>query len=710
MAELKKDVLKEIDNLIKKFDMTRKAFRLYPPDNPIPSDCLEKFYRDLSLYFKSRDKFCLEVTKDKLFFESIGISGTLFDKLAFELKLKDLSALCFLEDVTKDEIKHLMLILNLDEDELRARGGIEILLWSEDIKNIQVKIATFNLRPTVKDSGDEKLSKHVEIDLSEVNLVDEVLWGAPATQKEVQRLLFKLLKNPSTMAEYLLGLGKKGIIDYESVGLDSQASLIYENVDKISEIISSQLLDERSALLRQLAETILTFDKPIKAELVRQFAVGSKKNGESFKILSELTSTELASILFDCVSYYRDIGSEIENILEVLPVDNNRRFEIRQLLSLKLEESSLPFSVLSSKKEAKRDAKPAQDLPTASVTQNIVSFISDFTEEERLKLQAVCQELNDDKRINDNIYTFLNLLYLEDKPEKILNIMGIFEDILPRLVLESKFDLISESLEALNEKAKKSKDAPPKAQVNKIISKLVENEKIEKVIERIKNLDRESPERKKSIAYLVVLGEPAISVLLDRLAVEEEMIVRKTICDILPYISMSTLGLLGSKVHSQHWYLVRNIVGVLGMMRSEKAVVYLKKSVEHEDWRVRAETARALGLIKGPRAFSLLLTALNDKDKRVVRVAIENLGTVGRERAVPYLVNIINRGFFFGDFDLKREAIKSLGLTNSFEAIPYLQKLSKKKALFHRKEAKEVRTLALNAIQEIERGNKPDAE
>lgn len=38
MAEIKRDILSNAENLVKKFDMARKAFKLYPTDTPIPSE------------------------------------------------------------------------------------------------------------------------------------------------------------------------------------------------------------------------------------------------------------------------------------------------------------------------------------------------------------------------------------------------------------------------------------------------------------------------------------------------------------------------------------------------------------------------------------------------------------------------------------------------------------------------------------------------
>jgi len=71
----------------------------------------------------------------------------------------------------------------------------------------------------------------------------------------------------------------------------------------------------------------------------------------------------------------------------------------------------------------------------------------------------------------------------------------------------------------------------------------------------------------------------------------------------------------------RRWYLVRNILYILGRIGKEQSLPYIQRALNHEDLRVKREAIQALGLIGGQKAIGLLVRALTDNDVRVRCIA-----------------------------------------------------------------------------------------
>lgn len=321
-----------------------------------------------------------------------------------------------------------------------------------------------------------------------------------------------------------------------------------------------------------------------------------------------------------------------------------------------------------------------------------------LTPEEVDRLRGEVESEIDPSFVFRIIDTLFEIIALEKESEPFQEAMHVLEEVLDALVTLGEFKKASELLERLNIilKTYDLKDWQ-KEFVYQFIQKAGDENRIER-IGRI--LDREEGIRVEDVRdYLMFLQTNSIPPLIKILGELKNSKTRRLICDVLSEIGKNSIDLFIPFLEDRRWFLVRNIIYILGRIGKEKAVSYMQKVLNHEEVRVRREVVQALGLIGGSKAISLLIKSLNDKDARIRSMAAINLGKIGKTVGLAALLEVVQSK----DFQ-KREAseIKAffdgIGMVGSNEAIPILQQLLERKSLFGLGKVDETRIWAAHAL------------
>jgi HEAT repeat protein len=222
-------------------------------------------------------------------------------------------------------------------------------------------------------------------------------------------------------------------------------------------------------------------------------------------------------------------------------------------------------------------------------------------------------------------------------------------------------------------------------------------------IERIgKVLEREEVRLEDVNAYLSLLQKNSIKPLIKLLGELKNSKTRRIFCDALSEIGKNAVELFTPFIDDRRWYLVRNIIYILGRIGKEQSLPYIQKAFNHGDIRVRREAIQALGVIGSPKAIGLLVRALTDNDVRTRCMAAVNLGKGGKKAGLIPLLEVVQSK----DFHKKEPAevkafFNAIGMVGSNEAIPVLQQLLERKSWFGRGKTDEIRTGAASALAMI---------
>lgn len=235
----------------------------------------------------------------------------------------------------------------------------------------------------------------------------------------------------------------------------------------------------------------------------------------------------------------------------------------------------------------------------------------------------------------------------------------------------------------------------------KAIQDLAESAGDPQRIERIgKVLERRDGVRLDEVrGYLKLLKPSSLQPLMKVLGDLGNPKARRTVCDAVCEIGKDQIDQILPFMEDRRWYLVRNVVYILGRIGKEPAIPSVQKALGHREMRVRREAVQALGSIGGAKAFHLLIKALQDADVRIRCAAALNLGKVGRKNSLPYLLEVIQaKEFTRKEAAEKKAFFDAIGLAGSNDPIPLLRKLLMKKAWFRRKKVDELRQGAASAL------------
>jgi HEAT repeat protein len=155
-------------------------------------------------------------------------------------------------------------------------------------------------------------------------------------------------------------------------------------------------------------------------------------------------------------------------------------------------------------------------------------------------------------------------------------------------------------------------------------------------------------------------------------------------------------------LQDEHWYMVRNVVAILGQIGESRTASHLHPLLWHEDLRIARETVRALARLGGEQAVKSLLQLVDSGHRELYPQAIIALGIMRNPAAVPSLVKIIKtRDPFMKKTELKTSAIKALGRIGAPEAATELEILAKRRPLWGRAKRTSLRIQAIAALGQI---------
>jgi hypothetical protein len=247
-------------------------------------------------------------------------------------------------------------------------------------------------------------------------------------------------------------------------------------------------------------------------------------------------------------------------------------------------------------------------------------------------------------------------------------------------VLDRRGDLVDMHREAIESILRTSTDAP----------------RCEALAEALNRTIAASDESEE--AYLAAIRPTGVPALCELLGTVESRRGRMMLVNTLTRIGQGNLDVLVDYLRDDRWFVVRNILLVLGRMKASVAVKHIRPLVTHEDRNVRREALTALSQIGEGEALDALLALLRDSDPRIRVSAARSLARLGKRAVNPLLQIILAAGFEARPLEERRGFFESLGRTNSPDVLPFLRMLLGKKPLFKKKEAEEMRVCAVEAL------------
>jgi len=183
--------------------------------------------------------------------------------------------------------------------------------------------------------------------------------------------------------------------------------------------------------------------------------------------------------------------------------------------------------------------------------------------------------------------------------------------------------------------------------------------------------------------FLVQIGPTAAGAVCDLLGQVNHMKHRRALCEALAISCKDDVDVLISRLGDSRWYVIRNVVYVLGRIAHQGVERALDRALHHEDVRVRKEAVRALGNIESPTSRAFLVSAFRDLDASVRVQAALTLAQRRDDRAAQSLWGAIQAPDFAKRDQAERQVFfEALGKCASDAFVPRLSELITKAGLF----------------------------
>lgn len=228
------------------------------------------------------------------------------------------------------------------------------------------------------------------------------------------------------------------------------------------------------------------------------------------------------------------------------------------------------------------------------------------------------------------------------------------------------------------------------------VHRLANRAVIEELV-RLLGRARSEEERAGLRSTLLHVGADAVTPLVRELIAATDVGARRAYRDALVALDHVGVPLLEDMIGDERWFVVRNMVGILGEIRSADAVDHFRRTVEHSDARVRRETILALSKLGGEEAVPLLAKGLNDAEAPLRAAAALGLGLTKLPMAAgPLLTRLPQED----DADVELEIVRALGRIGDPRAVEPLAERARGGGFFSRVPVP-LRVAAARALGEV---------
>jgi len=412
------------------------------------------------------------------------------------------------------------------------------------------------------------------------------------------------------------------------------------------------------------------------------------------KLFNELTLKNISELTFK-----HDLtADEMEIFVDLLNMNStdfrneggaHTLFVNKNLKNIIVKEAD--YDTLIKSKEEGEDELPeeGEEPPPPPPEEQEQEDVHDIQEEEK-------------EELNREIDLYLTSLAQEKDPKQYRKILLNLVKLSEKLAAEAKTDELLTVLIGITKEVLPNKKRPRELQVLSIkaIKRSVNTDVTDAVVDMY--CSRDETNKNEYSALIKIIGNDAIGPALEKLIGSNNAFERRNLIQILVGFGEHARGLVEGHLADDRWYVVRNMVSILGHIGNERSLGPLMRIINHDDVRIQREVIHALTKIGGKQVIIFLLKLLEDAEAQQAIIIINALGVLGDTMATAPLVDIARkRDILYRNYELRKEAINNLGRLKSPEAINALGKILLKGEFLGGLRNEDLRISAVKALGRI---------
>lgn len=686
----------EIQEVMRTFVAAARAVKLYPPNNPIYMQSVKKSFESLDNFLEHTLRFSVGIQKAYFLYENTPVAKEtqLNRTIAQDLFGKGFREIIFLEGLSEEELLGFYAALSLSQEEQALRSGIVSILWEQGSTHIKITEAALEdvitTHPDMNKMGpgdEEKAAVRISPDMArkDIRIAGRTL------------VLGDLMDNPVRFAATMVGIAQETLGENESI--EDRLHSLYQEAGKQ---IQGMPQEQQDALFQGLAKSVLAMDPEHRDKFVAAKLYAGMDADQVREQSEQADTAEGAS------------GEPLspahipEELHEIVTGRFSKQWTVHQIAELLKRAASKKIETPG----PAADPTMIEVVPVSEDLYDIAKELAEYSPEEMETLKAISGVGMEPDIIEASVRTLIFLLTLVKRPgrpealektvSRFSSVVRQLEDSLTYLLKGNDYDLATIIVRALHLPV----DPLFKPRLSEAIKKASSRDTISAVVTHMRSNQKASPEYLSAYAYLQVLDHEAMPVLLDILSVEKDRAIRKYLVEILKDLGRKQISLIARHLSDGRWYVVRNIVNILGDSKSEEAVFYLERVADHKQVQIRQEVIKGLISIGGKKAAVLLTRFLKDRDPDVQIAAVRAIAIVhgaGKSEAQTLADFLVDRPVRKKENELTVEVIKVLERIGDQETVEFLKRYTRIKWWRSRKPQEELRTAAVAARESIGR-------
>ena len=708
-------------SLIAELNTARRNLLSYPKDHPLVESSLTKALSTYNRFIRKQGEIIIGITRNSLLARGMVLdkSNVLFKDFAKILFEHGIGALTLRHGLTPGELKRFSEILCLKRADLLERGGIRAEWADAEITALEVQAIRYDLFNVVDASaeqdnrnipqalwesfarsliqnplslspsrtikGGDGCGPVIRIDeLPGIEGLDDSTGDIVITEDEIDPGLLAAIVNKQ------LGYGETNK-DVSATAIDRSGHMTI-NADDVTNTpidkfgnesmttfwLLTQSVDSDQVDLTAPHEKLARFINGLHPEIRRQFLrstfdINSISGGAIAEEIFPRLSLEVIKETLDDIRRNRfEVQPSFMGILETLnanaqqqrisPVLNaNESLEMqRKIRDIFREQSYEKFVPTAYKDELEKMISGGQDsgVNQAELSKLLRSIDEDFIENQISEIIIRIIQFDTTSLQNSHL---------------IKNLEEIFYYLLSTGDYSQMFNLIQQ--------CQSEKISPD---VRERLARIYSSR--DNLYEILVGLTIWGKQKYDDVTRLIrIIGEPFIEALLDRLAHEETLSLRRFLMlRIVEFGGKAKIALLG-RLSDRRWFMLRNTIILLRQLDDPTILDRIRTLLTHPHPRVRQEALSACIYFRDPVAERQILHDMDSSDHEVRLSAIYMADKTKSPDVFKKLLTIIGKslGYTNAEYELKKAAISVLKDIGRVEALPELSKLLTSKSFIH---------------------------
>jgi HEAT repeat protein len=326
--------------------------------------------------------------------------------------------------------------------------------------------------------------------------------------------------------------------------------------------------------------------------------------------------------------------------------------------------------------------------------------------EDESESDSLPEELGESETVKENEDDLDNLLILLEQEKDDTKYQEILEKLVYRGIHLKNNERMDDLLKILyifsvHSQPESKRTLEQKESSIKGIKTLVDIKTLKFLIESF-CVEKNETKHRQLVTVILSMGPKVVPFLLDRLKLSEERHVRRNLFDLILLFGETAREHIETRLVKDEWFNVRQMVSLLGYIKSPKSFEALRNCLNYPDIRVKKEVIKTLAKLRTADSIRELMKTFFSEEHSLSLQAILSLGAIKETSAVPALLQLLKKKDFWGKYhEIKSETLKALGNIGDTKALPDLFDLIKKKGFWRKKQCEELRALAALSLGKI---------